>query len=58
MFENADVFEELDDLGLAEDHGESFGDFETDKLGVSPGHFQGDGVEELYGGDEGVDALG
>ena len=58
VFEDADVVEEFDDLGLAENDGESFGDFQADELGVAPRHFQGHGVEELYGGDEGVDALG
>lgn len=58
VLEDADVLEEGEDLLFTEDDGECFGDFHAAELGLGPGHFQGDGVEKLDGGEEAVDGMG
>jgi hypothetical protein len=48
----------LPDLGDAQHEGEFLGHFEPREALAAPGHVEGDGVEELGGGDKAVDALG
>ena len=57
VFEDGDVAEEVEDLVEAEHDGEFLGDLHVDELPVGPGHFEGDRLEELGGGEEAVNAL-